>query len=227
MIGIIVHTKRKYDKLVNDNKFSCMAYAWRKKNRHNKTFAARCFPIDVVTVGKHTYGMLDVRSFCTEAGEKLQIGNYVSIADDVIFILGGQHQIKTLTTFPLRAYYTRIDNDMDSMSKGPIIIEDEVWIGTGALILSGVKIGRGAIVGAGAVVNKEIPPYAIAAGNPAKVIKFRFSEMTRSKIKDLKLTEIPNDTIQNNFDLFYEDIENNDSAIELIQKLRYLHKKNI
>jgi len=83
MIGIIVHTKRKYDKLVNDNKFSCMAYAWRKKNRHKKTFAARCFPIDVVTVGKHTYGMLDVRSFCTEAGEKLQIGNYVSIADAV------------------------------------------------------------------------------------------------------------------------------------------------
>lgn len=190
-----------------------------KKNRHNRTFAARFFPVNRVTVGNHSYGMIDVRTFCDDAGEKLQIGNFVSIANDVVFILGGQHQSKTFSTFPLRAYFTRIDNNLDSMSKGPIIIEDEVWIGASALILSGVNIGKGAIVAAGAVISKDIPPYAVVAGNPAKIIKYRFSEEIICQIKDIRLSEIDDDTIQNNFELLYEKIENNDSKIELIRKL--------
>jgi virginiamycin A acetyltransferase len=225
MIELLVHIKRKYDKLIKDYKFSCMAYAWRKKNRHNKTFAARFFPIDRVTVGKHSYGMLDIRTFCNDAGEKLEIGNYVSIADDVVFILGGQHQTKALSTFPLRSYFTRIDNNRDSMSKGPIIVEDEVWIGVGALILSGVKIGKGAIIGARAVVTKDIPPYSIAAGNPAKIIKYRFSENTIKKILEIKLSDIPEETIKNNFVLLYEQIENNDSIIGQITTLSSLKRK--
>ena len=154
VIELVVFMKRKLDKLISEFKFSSMAYKSRKRNRHNRTFAARNFQIDRVTVGRHSYGMLDVRTFCDEAGEKLEIGNYVSIAENVVFILGGQHQIKTITTFPLKAYFTRVDNIMDSMSKGPIIVEDEVWIGTCALILSGVKIGKGSIIGAGAVVPR-------------------------------------------------------------------------
>ena len=219
MIQLVVFAKRSYDKFVRDYRFSCMAYNWRKKNRHNKTFAARYFPIDRVTVGKHTYGMLDIRSFCNEAGEKLQIGNYVSIADNVIFILGGEHQIKTFTTFPLAAYFTRINNNKDSGSKGPIVIEDEVWIGAGALILSGVTIGKGSVVGAGAVVTKNVPPYSVTAGNPAKVIKYRFTEDTLSRIKEIKLLNISENAIQVNFELLYEEIENNNWAIEKIRNL--------
>jgi virginiamycin A acetyltransferase len=219
MIGLLVHVKRKFDKLIKDYKYSLMAYNWRKINRHNLTFAARIFPIDRVRVGKHSYGMLDVRTFCSDAGEKLIIGNYVSIADNVVFILGGQHQMKNLTTFPIKACFTRIDNNIDSMSKGPIIVEDEVWMGMGAIILSGVKIGKGAIIGAGAVVTKDIPPYSIAAGNPARILKYRFSTETINKLQNINLANIPEESIQKDFELFYEQIENNDKAIEQISAL--------
>lgn len=220
MINLIVFVKISFDKLIKNYKFSAMAYAWRKKNRHNRTFAAYFFPIESVTVGDHSYGMLDVRFFCTTAGEKLQIGNYVSIANDVIFILGGQHQTKTFTTFPLRAYFTRIDNNMDSHSKGPIVIEDEVWIGSGVIILSGVNIGRGAIIGAGAVITKDIPPYAIVVGNPARIVRYRFSQEIISQMEDLKLRDISNDVICNNFDLFYENIEINSDVINKVKQLK-------
>jgi len=66
----------------------------------------------------------------------------------------------------------------DIISKGPIILEEDVWIGANVSILSGVTIGRGAIVGAGSVVTKNIEKYSIVAGNPAKIIKKRFSNMT-------------------------------------------------
>lgn len=226
MIGLVVYLKRKYDKLMQEYRFSCMSYAWRKKNRHNRTFAARFFPVDRVKVGLNSYGMLDVRAFCAESGEKLEIGNYVSIADGVIFILGGQHQTETFSTFPLRAYFTRIDNQIDSMSKGPIMVEDEVWIGTGAIIVSGVRIGKGAIVGAGAVVTKDIPPYSMAAGNPVKIVKYRFSEDTINKILEIKLSDIPEETIKRSFELLYEQIENNDKVIDQLKALSSLEKRH-
>lgn len=219
MIGFVVFLKRKFDQVLLDYKFSKMAYKWRKNNRHNRTFAVRFFPIEQVSVGKHTYGMLDVRTFCEDVFEKLEIGNYVSIANDVIFILGGQHQMKTYTTFPLKAYFTRVNNNLDSSSKGPIIIEDEVWIGVGALILSGVKIGKGAIVAAGSVVSKDIPAYAIVAGNPAKIIKYRFPEDIIVKIHNIKLADIPEHLIRANYELFYENINENNNVIEEIKKI--------
>ena len=61
-------------------------------------------------------------------------------------------------------------------SKGNINIENDVWIGAYSTIMSGVKIGNGAVIGASSVVTKDIPPYAIVAGNPAKIIKYRFTE---------------------------------------------------
>jgi acetyltransferase-like isoleucine patch superfamily enzyme len=184
------------------------------------TFAARYFPMDKVIVGKHTYGMLDVRTFCKSAGEKLQIGSFVSIADDVTFILGGQHQTNTITTFPLKAYFTRSDNNLDSSSKGPIEIDDEVWIGTRAIILSGVKIGKGAIIGAGAVVAKDVPAYTIVIGNPARVVKARFTDDIINQLVNIRLANIPEQTIQENIELFYEPINQCGSIIDLIKVLK-------
>lgn len=220
MINLIVFVKISFDKLLQSYRFSSMAYAWRKKNRHNRTFASNFFSIDKVTVGNNSYGMLDVRTFSDTSGEKLQIGNYVSIADSVVFILGGEHQTKTFTTFPIRAYFTRVNNNLDSQSKGAITIEDEVWIGSGAIILSGVNIGKGAIVGAGAVITKDIPPYAVVVGNPARIVKYRFSKEVINQIENVKLSDIPTDTICNNFDLFYSFIETNNLIVNQIKELR-------
>ena len=81
-------------------------------------------------------------------------------------------------------------NVEDATSKGDILIGDDVWIGERAVILSGVEIGRGAIVAAGAVVSKSIPPYAIAAGVPAKVVKYRFDDDLISELLKIDFDKI-------------------------------------
>lgn len=219
MLTFLAFIKYFFDNLISNYQFVSMSYKWRRKNRHNKTFASNYFPIEIVSVGNHTYGTLKVKSYCLEAGEKLEIGNYVSIADDVVFILGGNHQINTFTTFPLKAYFSRIDNPLDSASKGPIIIEDEVWIGTSVIILSGVTIGRGAIIGAGSVVTKDVPPFAIVVGNPSKIIKYRFSDEILIKLNEVQLSKITRDKINKNMELFYQPLNNN-SILESIKNIK-------
>lgn len=178
---------------------------WRKRNKHNQTFASSIFPANIVTVGSRSYGMLNIYSYYPE-NEKLTIGNYVSIAPDVKFILGGNHQIQTLTSFPLKSFFTRKHAEQDSCSHGSIVVEDEVWIGINAIILSGVTLGKGAIVAAGAVVAKDVPPYAIVGGNPAKVIKYRFTKEVIEKLMPINLMEIPDRVLKESLPLLYEKI---------------------
>lgn len=99
------------------------------------------------------------------------IGNYVMFGPNVT-IRGGNHRIDLIGKL---LYEVREDDKLPENDKD-VIIEDDVWIGCNVTILKGVTIGCGAVVGAGSVVTKDIPPYGIAAGNPAKLIKFRFTE---------------------------------------------------
>lgn len=146
-------------------------YFFRKSNKHNRTSVKRYFNIEKVTVGMGTYGSLMVYEY-SDVQEKLTIGNFVSISADVKFILGGNHLTNRISNYPFETFYgDKCDN---SYSKGEIIIEDDVWIGMNAIILSGVHVGQGAVIAAGSVVCKDVPPYAVVAGNPAKVKKFRF-----------------------------------------------------
>ncbi len=100
---------------------------------------------------------------CSHVFGRVRIGNDVMIAPNVM-IAGGNHGIKKIGT-PM--YY------QPCVSKGTIIIEDDVWIGANSVILDGVTIQKGAVIGAGSVVTKSIPCYAIVAGNPAQIIKYR------------------------------------------------------
>ncbi|MBP1617335.1 MAG: hypothetical protein H6Q14_1162 [Bacteroidetes bacterium] len=147
---------------------------WRELNKHNHTYLNNIVPLEIVRVGKYSYGPLNIRYFGAD-NERLVIGNYCSIAEDVHFILGGNHCINTISPYPFKVFRDHICKE-ESFSKGPIHVEDHAWIGHNALILSGVTIGKGAIVGAGSVVSKDIPPYCIAAGNPIRIIKKRFSD---------------------------------------------------
>lgn len=133
---------------------------WRKRNKQNQTVPMNTFPMECVEVGNGTYGELHILSYFPPI-EKLTIGNYVSLASNVHFILSGNHQTETLFTYPIRSTLEGKHCQTDSRSKGPIIVEDEVWIGYGATILSGVTIGKGSIIAAGAIVASDIPPYAI------------------------------------------------------------------
>ena len=99
------------------------------------------------------------------------IGNYVMTGPDVLFI-SGNHQFDLVGKRMLDVD----DSIKNKESDEDISIGDDVWIGARAIILKGVSIGKGSIIGAGAIVTKSIPPYAVAAGNPAKIIKYRFTK---------------------------------------------------
>ena len=148
-----------------------MQNEWRLRNPHNETFMGRMFDISKVTVGRYTYGILNCYTWGKE-NEHLSIGHYCSIADDVVFLLGGNHNYYGITTFPCKVKF--MGHAEEAETKGPIIIGDDVWIGYRATILSGVTIGQGAIIGAGSVVSRNVPPYAIAVGSPLKIIDWRF-----------------------------------------------------
>lgn len=107
----------------------------------------------------------------------LKIGAFCSIAGGVTIFLGGNHRIDWITTFPFPAFRESAMAIADhTITKGDVVIGNDVWIGEGATILSGVQIGNGAVVGARSVVTKDVPAFGIVAGNPAKFIRLRFAE---------------------------------------------------
>lgn len=175
---------------------------WRKKNRNNSTSIVNCFDQDSVSVGNFTYGPLNVIKSQKEG--KLSIGHFCSIADGVKFILGSEHPTNCLSTFPFKV--KMLGKEYEAQSKGDIIIGDDVWIATNAIILSGVSVGQGAVIGAGAVVTKDVPSYAIVGGVPAKVIKYRFDKEVIEKLLRIDFSKIGKDFVSKNSDLIYSEI---------------------
>ena len=176
---------------------------WKKKNPHNYTTIKKTFDIEKVTVGKMSYGPLEVYEW-GNANEELKIGNYVSIASGVKFILGGNHYYNTFSTYPFRVMC--LNEEREAYSNGPIVIEDDVWIATDATILSGVNIGKGAVIAAGSVVVKDVPPYSIVGGNPAKVIKYRFEDKIIQRLMNIDISKINEKINKNNIEIFYEKL---------------------
>jgi acetyltransferase-like isoleucine patch superfamily enzyme len=126
-------------------------------------------------VGIGSYGKPRVHDWKDETN--LTIGKYCSIAKNVHILLGGEHHSDWVTTYPFMALTNEASHlELDKKSKGSVSIGSDVWIGMNSIILSGVNIGNGAIIGAGSVVTKDVPSYSIYAGNPAKLIRLRFSE---------------------------------------------------
>lgn len=200
-------------------KFSRFQSRWRKTNRHNKTVAGNVFPIECVQVGEQSYGELYIISYFP-AIESLQIGSFVAIANGVRFILSGNHQINTLFTYPIRSRLTEQQYPEDCETKGAIIVEDEVWIGYGAIILSGLTIGKGSIIAAGSVVTHDIPPYAIAAGNPAKVIKFRLPKDIIDSVGDCYLKDLDPESLMQHLEQLYTPLQTKEQAIQYIDILK-------
>lgn len=131
-------------------------------------------PSEHVTVGRYSYGKPKVWAF--PSGGKLSVGSFCSIADQVAILLGGNHDPERLTTYPLDALFDKDGLAPSESTRGNVVIGSDVWVGYGALILSGVTIGDGAVVAAGAVVARDVEPYEIVAGNPARHLRFRFGE---------------------------------------------------
>lgn len=111
-----------------------------------------------------------------------------------------------------------LNEKVEAHSKGPVIIDDDVWIGFGATILSGVTIGKGAIVAAASVVIHDVEPYSIVAGNPARPIKYRFSESVRKKLADKSFVFLKEDSIFRESDILYTELteKNADNILKKI-----------
>ena len=151
----------------------------------------------LITIGEHSYGFHDAYFWNNET--KLEIGKYCSIAEGVVFILGGEHRADWVTTYPFSAFSNNWGPASNipghPTSKGNIVIGNDVWIGHGALILSGSTVGHGAIIGARSVITKDVEPYAIYAGNPAKLIRYRFDEEVREKLLELAWWNWPHEKV--------------------------------
>lgn len=175
---------------------------WRKENADNNTFPMNLFPIELVSVGKCSYGELNVITF--NLCSKLRIGSYCSIAQHVYFMLDVEHHIDTISTYPYKAKCLRMGNE--AFSKGDIVIDDDVWIGYRATIMSGVHIGQGAVVAAGAMVTRDVPPYSIVGGVPAKVIKYRFAPEIIEKLLTVDYSKLTKEKVKEHIDELYEGL---------------------
>lgn len=133
-------------------------------------------------------------------GDKLIIGKFCAIARGVEFVMNGaNHMLDCLSTYPFEIIdeFKGLSRPFeDRGNRGDTVIGNDVWIGQKATIMPGVHIGDGAIIGANAVVAKDVPPYAIAVGNPAIVKKFRFDEETIDLLLKLKWWDKPIDEIK-------------------------------
>ena len=123
-------------------------------------------------------------------GDKLIIGKFCMIASDVTFIMNGaNHLSDAISTYPFAIFGSDWSNAMEGKqypTKGNTIIGNDVWIGYGATIMSGVTVGDGAIIATKAVVTKDVAPYSIVGGNPAKEIRKRFSEKEIKKLLEMR-----------------------------------------
>ncbi|MBL0225450.1 MAG: CatB-related O-acetyltransferase [Geobacteraceae bacterium] len=172
---------------------------------------------NVLTIGMHSYGTPNVDTY--RGSEcKVVIGDYCSIARDVTIILGGIHPTDWVSTYPFRIMLKLPGAYEDGMptTKGDVTIGSDVWIGTEAMILSGVTIGHGVIIASRSLVTKNIPPYAIVAGSPAKIIKFRYNEEIIEKLlaiqwwnwEEKNIREAVNLLSSNNINEFIERYKN-------------------
>lgn len=172
---------------------------------------------NIFTMGRGSY--TDKFEISLVFGEKQHVlcGRFCSLATEIVFLINGNHSIKSVTTSPIdvggvvkdifggvRPNIRPIPNIRKNHLQ--VIIGNDVWIGFGATIMGGVKIGNGAIIGSRSVVTKDIPPYAIAVGNPARVVKYRFDEGTIRKLLAIKWWNWSLEKIADNFPLM-NDVE--------------------
>ena len=146
-------------------------------------------------IGEGTYGRPTVDFYDT--GAKLKIGRYCSIGPGVRILLGGEHHLDWVTSYPFSLMF----DEAQSLpgyphTKGDVVIGSDVWIGQDALILSGVTISHGAVIAARSVVTKNVEPYSIVAGNPARHLRFRFPEQTIQSLLQIAWWDWPSSEVR-------------------------------
>lgn len=162
--------------------------------------------------GKHTYGPEPKMIGVPEVAIGSKIGKFCSIAENLQFIVRGSHMMDWVTTYPFQAIWGMDVPLHDLPPHSPIIIGNDVWIAANVKIKQGVTIGDGAVLATECFVTKDVPPYAVVGGNPAKIIKYRFTEEQIKSLLDIKWWDWEDDKIKelvpllvsNNIDKFIQ-----------------------
>lgn len=151
-------------------------------------------------IGDYTYG--NPKILFENEESNLHIGKFCSIANGVTIFLGGNHRTDWITTYPFNVLHTDFPAARNVVghpsTKGDVTIGHDVWIGKGATILSGVTIGDGAVIAAESVVSKDVGPYEIWGGNPARLLKKRFDESQIQRLLEIKWWDWSIDEINRN-----------------------------
>jgi acetyltransferase-like isoleucine patch superfamily enzyme len=169
---------------------------------------------EMYDVGNYSYGFPEVLD--SGEGAKLRIGKFCSFAPGAKILLSAEHQVSSVTTYPFDVFWGGVKGPP---SKGNVAIGNDVWVGYGAIILSGVTIGDGAVIGAGAVVSHDVPAYAIAAGNPARIIKYRFDERLIEYLLRIRWWDWPIKRIQELYPLL-TDVDGDSRLAELMDSTK-------
>lgn len=153
-----------------------------------------------ISIGRYTYGFENISIRQWGEGAGLTIGAFCSISSSVIVFLGGNHRTDWITTFPFGHIFADELGGQDikghPSTRGDVLIGNDVWIGHGVTVMSGITIGDGAVIAANSTVIKDVLPYQIVGGNPAKPIKMRFDDDIINCLLLLKWWNLPIEEIK-------------------------------
>lgn len=184
--------------------------------QNNAELTRRTFP--QYEIGRGTYHLpkqLHVIDY--QQGSTLKIGAYCSLAFGVTIILGGNHRTDWVTTYPFPVLWQEASHlPCSATTKGDVVIGNDVWIGSEVTIHSGVTIGNGAVIAGQSVIVKDVAPYTIVGGNPAREIRKRFDEATIARLQNVQWWNWPDEKIESLLPLMLS--ENIDTFLDAAER---------
>lgn len=204
-----LHFLKGFIKNVLNPRISLFAFISSNTKVDKTAYIYRGVKAKLAVIGAHSY---------ISAGtdiENAEIGKYCSVADHCRIGMSG-HSLQYLSTSPVFTQLTNglkenwIERDVieHKDTDERVFLGNDVWIGSHAMVLGGVKVGDGAVIGAGAVVTKDVPPYAVVGGVPAKVIRYRFEQRIIDRLVALKWWNFPDERLRMLVPLFQKDVTN-------------------